>query len=209
MLDTRADAQFGCSCYTMLQQLNGWLGCARMVKAHGVHYETFVYSRPDIYYGTSIPPPRQLNPHTLYAPGVNTNAMLDTLLYGPYHMVDVALHTLHFLVSGRLYAGPHGWVPRGFEGAKRYGDVSGGGLENLMSANVRLMHNFTIGCLNPWKPYPQDCPAYQGFAQGAFAHVRVQAQGHPALSCEQAGVRADKDETTRSICSKSPLGSRG
>ena len=214
----------GCSAYTMLQQMSGWLGCASMVhahrQAHGVRYDTFAYTRPDIYYATPIPPPSVRHAHTLYTPGMNANAMLDTLVVGPYHLVDVALRILHALTRGDIHDSPFGWVPHGYTGAKKYGDVSGGALENLFSAHVRLLNNISVGCLNPWKsgaaqysPWVadagDDCPAYAGFAPGAFAFLRVQAQGHPALPCANAGIHWARDEATRSFCSKPPMGSRG
>ena len=135
--------------------------------------------------------------NTLYTPGQNENAILDTMIAGPYCMVDVALRGLEYLLSGALQAGPYGWQPRGFPGLRKYAELTGGGLENLWGANLRLLHQFSVVCLYD-----------KGDCDGGGT-IRVRYDGSPASRCENFGIPSDTDNETRIFCLKEATSYKG
>ena len=84
---------------------------------------------------------------------------------------------------------------------------SGGCLECLVSANLRLLHDFPIKCLNPEQGrYPGFCPEYQsqGPAQLTFPHARLRPGGEAGSPCEETGVPRDVP-----FCGRGTVASKG
>ena len=148
------------------------------------------YTRPDIYYSRPIPSPSQLMPEALYTNAVINNAMSDVMMLGPFRKVMTFLQTLRFLTTGKIVPGAYGFEAKQMRTPATKTN-SGGCLECLVSANLRLVHDFSIRCLNPEQPrYPGFCPEYQsqGPVKLTFPHARVRPNGQPAGSCEETGI---------------------
>lgn len=196
-----ASPALACPCYTMLQQIHGWLASANFIRFYGrstnTTYQTLVYTRPDVIYTKRLPPrlPR------LTVIQSNANALCDTLVGGPYPLVDGALRVLQYLLSGQIVATPSGWLQAGAS-IVRYGSISGGSLENLLSAAVRLLLKLNTSCRQT------RCTDSLVFRR-TFPFLKIRPGGHPAQPCPERGLAANASAETRIVCDRVSIGTRG
>jgi len=201
----------GCPCYTAIQQLSGWLGCHAMVhghaQKHNITYTTMAYTRPDIYYTKPISTPSEMVADALYTNAITPNAMSDVLMVGAYKKVMTFLQTFRFLLQGKLVPGKYGFEarPMPFPATK---SNTGGCLECLVSANVRLLHGIQVMCLNQWHPN-RDLPSCSEYQIGnptpiVFPHARIRPSGQPSTSCGNSGI-----PLSAPFCHLDWVGSRG